>query len=64
MPYLKKDAPREALETASQVEAQVDDCWRILQIVQNPSNVAIWALLAGGIERVEREQAVSSSIRS
>ena len=36
MPYLKKDAPREVLEIASHVEAQADDRWRTLQIVQKP----------------------------
>ncbi|MDO8678661.1 MAG: hypothetical protein Q7R30_08880 [Acidobacteriota bacterium] len=61
MPYLKNEAPPEALETIRQLEAQADECWRPLRILQDPPNVAIWALLTGGIERVEREQAARGS---
>ena len=57
MPQLKKDAPLDVLEISSKAEAQADDCRRALRILQNPSNVAIWALLTGGIGIVKREQA-------
>lgn len=61
MSFLKNEAPSEVLETLRQAEAQADECWRPLQILQNPSNVAVWALLAGGIGIVEREQAARGS---
>ena len=57
MAYLKKDAPPGLVEILHQVEARADECWRPLQILEKPSNVVVWALLAGGIERVERERA-------
>lgn len=61
MAYLKREAPSEVLETVRQVEGQADECWRTLQILQNPSNVAVWALLTGGIAAVEREQVARGS---
>lgn len=61
MPQLKKDAPPDVLEILRKAEAQADECWRTLQILQNPSNVAVWALLTGGIAVVEREQAARGS---
>lgn len=61
MAYLKKDAPPEVVETLRLAEAQADECWRALQIVGSPANVAVWALLVGGIGIVEREQAARGS---
>lgn len=61
MPYVKKDAPADVADTLRQIEAQADECWKTLQILQQPSNVAMWALLTGGIEVVEREQAARDS---
>ena len=61
MAYLKKDAPADVVETLRLAEAQADECWRALQILENPSNVAVWALLVGGIQIVEREQAIHRS---
>lgn len=58
---LKKDAPPEVVETLRQAEARADECWRGLQIRYYPSNVARWALLAGGIRAVEHEQAARGS---
>ena len=55
MPYLKKDAPPGLVEMLQQVEARADECWRPLRILERPSNVVVWALLAGGIDMVERE---------
>jgi hypothetical protein len=43
------------------VEAQADECWRALQLLTNPSSLAMWAVLSGGIEVVEREQAARGS---
>lgn len=57
MADLKKAATPEVIEAALTVEAQADDCWRALQLVTHPSNVAVWAVLTGGIEVVEREHA-------
>jgi hypothetical protein len=61
MAYLKKDAPPDVLETLERAEAQADECWRALWIVGNRTNVAVWALLVGGIGIVEREQAARGS---
>ncbi len=41
MAYLKKDAPADVVEILRQAEAQADECWRALQILHNPSNVAV-----------------------
>ena len=57
MPYLKKDAPPGLVESLQRVEARADECWRLLRIIERPSNVVVWALLAGGIAMVERETA-------
>jgi hypothetical protein len=61
MANLKKDTLPDLVETQRKAEAQADECWRGLQILYNPSNVAIWALLTGGIRIVEREQAARGS---
>ena len=54
MACLKKEAPAGVLEILNQAEAQADECWRALRIVQTPSNLAIWALLTGAIGMVEQ----------
>jgi hypothetical protein len=56
MPFLKNGLSQALLDTVQTVEARADDCWRELQILGNPSDVAVWALLTGGIAVVEREQ--------
>jgi hypothetical protein len=56
MPLLKHELSQELLDTVQTVEARADDCWRALQILGHPSDVAVWALLTGGIAVVEREQ--------
>lgn len=61
MPHLKTEAPADVVEIVGKAEAQADECWRQLQILASPSNVAIWALLTGGIEKVEHEQAARGS---
>jgi len=45
MAYLKKGAPPDVIEALQRVEAQADECWRTLQLLQQSSNVALWALL-------------------
>ena len=52
---LLKRIVAELLDTVQTVEARADDCWRALRILGNPSDVAVWALLTGGIAVVERE---------
>lgn len=61
MAYLKNDAPADIAEILRQAEAQADECWRALHIRHFPANVAVWAVLTGGIRVVEREQAASGS---
>lgn len=58
MPTLKKDLPREHLDAVQALEARADECWRALDLLRHPSNVAVWALLTGGVARVERAHAV------
>src|SRR5205814_5961828 len=53
--------PRERLDVVQAVEDHADECWRALEIVRNPSNVAVWAFLTGGIASVEREQGARGS---
>ena len=61
MAFLKSDAPPDVLETLRHLEARADECWRGLPIHYYPTNVAIWALLTGGIRAVEREQIARGS---
>ena len=61
MPYLRKDAPADVVETLRQAEAQADECWLGLQILKDPSNTVLWVLLTGGIGMVESEQAAGGS---
>jgi hypothetical protein len=39
------------------IESRADECWRTLELFRHPSNVAVWALLTGGIARAERAHA-------
>jgi hypothetical protein len=61
MPLLKLELSQELLDTVQTVEARADDCWRELQILGHPSDVAVWALLAEaawadqGIPRLGRQ---------
>jgi hypothetical protein len=61
MAYLKNDAPADTVEILRQAEVQADECWRALQLRHHPANVAVWAVLTGGIRVVEREQAARGS---
>lgn len=54
-PYLKKNAPRDVIESIQQIEDRADLCFHSLTILTLPSNVALWSLLVGGIHLVERE---------
>jgi hypothetical protein len=58
---LKKDLPRDVLDAVQAVEDRADECWQDLRILRNPSEVAVWAFLTGGIAVVEREQAARGS---
>ena len=57
MPTLKKDLTREQLDPVQALEARADECWGALDLLRYPSNVAVWALLTGGVARVERAHA-------
>jgi hypothetical protein len=54
----KKDAAVEVVEVLAQIEGQADECWRRLQILEWPSNTAMWALLNGRDPNVENEQTI------
>src|SRR5215467_6854584 len=54
-PCLKRNASSQVIESVAQIEARADECFRSLKILGLPSNVALWALIVGGIELVERE---------
>ena len=59
MPKLKKDLQREQLDAVEALEARADECWRALDLFRQPSNGAVWALLTGGVARVEQAHAAS-----
>jgi hypothetical protein len=61
MADLKKNASPAFIETVGTVEAQADESWRALRLIGNPCDVAVWAMLTGGIAVVEREQAARGS---
>jgi hypothetical protein len=61
MAYLKDDIPPDVAEVLRQAEAQADECWRALQLRHCPTDLAIWAVLTGGIRLVEGEQATRGS---
>lgn len=61
MAYLKDETPVDVAEALRQAEAQADECWRSLQLRHYPADLAIWALLTGGIRMVEGEQATRGS---
>jgi hypothetical protein len=56
--YRKSEAPPELLETVARVEARADECWRGLELRHLASDVARWAVLARGVQEVERQQAL------
>ena len=55
MSCFKKDAPKELVEAARQMEETADKCFEQLRILARPSNVAIWGLLVGCVRRIEQE---------
>jgi hypothetical protein len=61
MAYLKDEIPADVAEVLRQAEAQADECWRPLQLRHYPADLAIWAVLTGGIRMVEAEQATRGS---
>lgn len=52
---LKNDAPPKLVEAIRRIEERADGCFGTLAILKLHSNVALWALLVGGIRVVERE---------
>jgi len=61
MAYLKDEAPADIAEVLREAEAQADECWRALHLRYYPADLAIWAVLTGGIRMVEGEQATRGS---
>ena len=61
MAYLKDEIPADIAEVLCQAEAQADECWRALHLRHYPADLAIWAVLTGGIRMVEGEQATRGS---
>jgi hypothetical protein len=55
MGCLKKDAPQELLEALRRIEERADGCFGSLALLRVHSNVAVWAVLGGGINMVEHE---------
>lgn len=55
MPFIKKDAPAELIETIHQIETRADSCYAQLKILRLQANVTVWALLVGAIDLIERE---------
>lgn len=64
MAYLKKSAPDEVIKMLGRIEARADECWRSLLILEAPANLAVWALLTGAIQGVERERVAGASSAS
>jgi hypothetical protein len=52
---IKKDASQDFIESVRQIEENSDECFRTLRLLTMPSNVAIWSLLVGGINMIEKE---------
>jgi hypothetical protein len=61
MAYLKDEIPADIAEILRQAEARADECWRALHLRHYPADLAIWAVLTGGIRMVEGEQATRGS---
>jgi hypothetical protein len=61
MAYLKDEIPADIAEILCQAEARADECWRALRLRHYPADLAIWAVLTGGIRMVEGEQATRGS---
>ena len=55
MHWVKKDAAPELVETVRQIEEHADQCFGSLGLLQLHWNVAVWAMLVGGVQLVEQE---------
>jgi hypothetical protein len=55
MKYFKEDAPKEIINTLSQIEARADECFKSLKLLKLPHNQATWAVLTDAILRIEAE---------
>jgi hypothetical protein len=52
---IKRDAPTEVVEAIRRIEERADGCFSLLALLELHSNVAVWALLVGGIRMLEQE---------
>ena len=64
MGYLKEDAPGELVEMLGRIEGRADESWRQLRILEAPVNIAVWGLLTGTVQRIERERVAERSIHT
>jgi hypothetical protein len=53
VPWIKSEAPPEIVELVDRIERTADSYVSQTSLARFPSNVGIWALLAGGINRIE-----------
>lgn len=54
MHWIKKDAPPEVVEAIRRIEESADGCFHSLALLTVHSNIAVRALLVGGIRMIER----------
>ena len=55
MGLIKKDAPSQMVAAIDHIESRSDECYKPLALLQTPSNLAVWALLVGAVQMIERE---------
>jgi hypothetical protein len=53
MPYLKNEAGAEVREAVQDVENRSDECYRLLQLLNRPRNLAMWSLLTAMAHELE-----------
>ena len=54
---LKSNAPQDVIDTLDRLEKTADECWRALDIVDRPSNIATWALMTQVVHIIEQRRA-------
>jgi hypothetical protein len=60
MGVTKKQAAPEVVAAIDNIESRADECYKTLELLQLPANLATWALLTGAVGMVEREIKQSS----
>ena len=60
MGVIKKRAAPEVVAAIGKIESRADQCYKPLELLQLPANLATWALLTGAVGMVEREIKQSS----